>query len=298
MIPSAAANPTRPMPPSSSRPKHSAGLSVRSARSAAAGSGACGSRAGHGSWRRALAVRRSLPGCHLYSPPPLEGWLACSALSCGVGGRCGPKSWLTGPFGSSRHPQDRAGYAPSTRRQCARNQRLRLIPADEPAGSPGRRTGPGTTPGQTGWITATRAGSAAGHRPVRNTLLSPVPRRPVTGGHERGESPGRSRSRCPAIGSSLRPCRNPAGSTGTWVRPQIPGFSPGGLGPHLTASGFPLAAFPPVSRLPTRALPFVRLRPVSLRLAFSGSVPSAVAVRFGSPSVSLRGSLPLEQPSR
>ena len=51
------------------------------------------------------------------------------------------------------------------------------LAAAEP-GSPGRRTGPGTTPGQTGWITTTRAGSAAGHRPVRNTLLSPEPGRP------------------------------------------------------------------------------------------------------------------------
>ena len=99
-------------------------------------------------------------------------------------------------------------------------------------------------------------------------------------------------SRCPAIRSSLRPCRNSAGSTGTGVRPQIPGFSPGGLGPHLTASGFPSglsSGFP----LPTRALPFVRLPPVSLRPALSGSVPSAVAVRFGSPSVSLRVPFPL-----
>src|SRR5271169_2722212 len=46
MIPSTAANPTRPMPPSSSRPKHSAGLSVRSARPAAAGSGAGDCRLG------------------------------------------------------------------------------------------------------------------------------------------------------------------------------------------------------------------------------------------------------------
>jgi hypothetical protein len=51
------------------------------------------------------------------------------------------------------------------------------LAAAEP-GSPGRRTGLGTTPGQTGWITATLAGSAAGHRPVRNTVLNPVPGRP------------------------------------------------------------------------------------------------------------------------
>ena len=70
--------------------------------------------------------------------------------------------------------------------------------------------------------------------------------------HRAGDGP--LPSRCPAIRRSLRPCRNSADSTGTWVRPQIPGFSPGGLGPHLTSSGS-RAGFPPVSRLPTRALP-------------------------------------------
>jgi hypothetical protein len=54
------------------------------------------------------------------------------------------------------------------------------------------------------------------------------------------------------------------------VRPRIPGFSPGGLGPHLTSSGSP-AGFPPVSRLPARFSPFARLPLVSLRPAFSGS---------------------------
>lgn len=57
------------------------------------------------------------------------------------------------------------------------------------------------------------------------------------------------------------------------VRPRIPRFSPGGLGPHLTSSGFP-AGFPPVSRLPAGFspspavpwFPFVRRSPVrSLR---------------------------------
>ena len=98
-------------------------------------------------------------------------------------------------------------------------------------------------------------------------------------------------SRCPAIRSSLRPCRNSAGRTGTWVRPQIPGFSPGGLGPHLTAAGSP-AGFPPVSRLPARALP--------LRPPCSG-FPSPGVLRFRPfgrrcpvrfPSVSLRFPFP------
>jgi hypothetical protein len=75
------------------------------------------------------------------------------------------------------------------------------------------------------------------------------------------------------------------------VRPQIPGLSPGGLGPHLTSSGSP-AGFPPVSRLPAGSLPFVRLLLVSLRPAFSGLVPSAVA-RFRFPFGFPPGSLPL-----
>ena len=83
------------------------------------------------------------------------------------------------------------------------------------------------------------------------------------------------------------------------VRPQIPGLSPGGLGPHLTSSGSP-AGFPPVSRLPAGSLPFARLLLVSLRPAFSGLVPSAVArfrFPFGFPPGSLlRATLTLALP--
>ncbi len=57
---------------------------------------------------------------------------------------------------------------------------------------------------------------------------------------------------------------------------------------------FPRRAFLRFPVCPPGLFPFVRLPPVSLRPAFSGSVPSAVAVRFGFPP----GSLPLEQPSR
>ncbi len=60
------------------------------------------------------------------------------------------------------------------------------------------------------------------------------------------------------------------------ARPQIPGLAPGGLGPHRTSSGSP-AGFPPVSRLPAGLSPFARRPLVSLRPAFSGSVPSAAA---------------------
>ena len=109
---------------------------------------------------------------------------------------------------------------------------------------------------------------------------------------------GRRASSCRlAVGSSFRSCRNPAGSTGTWVRPQIPGLSPGGLGPHRTACGS-RAGFPPVSRLPARGLP--------LRLPSSG-FPSSGVLRFGPfgrccpvrfPFSLPPDSLSLEQPSR
>ena len=56
---------------------------------------------------------------------------------------------------------------------------------------------------------------------------------------------------------------------------------------------FPVRAFLRFPVCPAGLFPFVRLPPVSLRLALSGSVPSAVAVRFGSPSVSLRVPFPL-----
>ena len=53
------------------------------------------------------------------------------------------------------------------------------------------------------------------------------------------------------------------------VRPQIPGLAPGGLGPHLTSSGFPCglsSGFP----LAHRVLPFRPPSSGSLRPAFSG----------------------------
>jgi hypothetical protein len=56
---------------------------------------------------------------------------------------------------------------------------------------------------------------------------------------------------------------------------------------------FPVRAFLRFPVCPAGLFPFVRLPPVSLRLALSGSVPSAVAVRFGSPPVSLRVPFPL-----
>ena len=63
-----------------------------------------------------------------------------------------------------------------------------------------------------------------------------------------------------------------------------------GASPHVLR--FSPAGFPPVSRLPAGFFPFVRRPLVSLRPAFSGSFPSAVA-RFRFPFGFPPGSLPL-----
>ncbi len=63
-----------------------------------------------------------------------------------------------------------------------------------------------------------------------------------------------------------------------------------GASPHVLR--FPRRAFLRVSRLPAGFFPFLRLPLVSLRQAFSGSVPSAVA-RFRFPFGFPPGSLPL-----
>ncbi len=76
------------------------------------------------------------------------------------------------------------------------------------------------------------------------------------------------------------------------MRPQIPGLSPGGLGPHLTSSGFPCGL--------SSGFPFAR-RVLPLRPPSSGFPSSGVLrfVPFGrcpvpvSPSVSLRVPFPL-----
>ena len=74
------------------------------------------------------------------------------------------------------------------------------------------------------------------------------------------------------------------------VRPRIPGFSPGGLGPHLASSGFPCglsSGFPFARRVlplrpPSSWFPFVRRSPVrSLRPLPGFGFP------FGVPPVSL-----------
>lgn len=79
-----------------------------------------------------------------------------------------------------------------------------------------------------------------------------------------------------------RTCQNSASSIDVQVRPQIPGLSPGGLGPHLTSSGsrpgsplgFPFAQ---LGSFPSSAFfrfPIVRRSPVpSLRPSLPGSVP-------------------------
>jgi hypothetical protein len=81
------------------------------------------------------------------------------------------------------------------------------------------------------------------------------------------------------------------------VRPQIPGLSPGGLGPHLTASGFPCGL--------SSGFPFARwvlpLRPPSSGFPLFGVLrllPSAVTARFRFPFGFPAGSPSLEQSPR
>ena len=81
------------------------------------------------------------------------------------------------------------------------------------------------------------------------------------------------------------------GGIGDACGPKSPGVHPGGLGPHLTSSGFPWRAFLRFPVCPPRFVPVVRLRMVSLRPAFSGFTlrPSPGS---GSPSVPLRVPFP------
>jgi hypothetical protein len=60
------------------------------------------------------------------------------------------------------------------------------------------------------------------------------------------------------------------GGIGDACGPKSLGFHPGGLGPHLTSSGFPWRAFLRFPVCPPRFVPVARLRMVSLRPAFSG----------------------------
>ena len=76
-IPSAELNPTRPMPPGSSRSKHSSGLSFRRVRWRAAGPGPADSAS------RLLAD--PFDGCHGYSPLPLAGCLCVQPGPCALG---------------------------------------------------------------------------------------------------------------------------------------------------------------------------------------------------------------------
>ena len=109
----------------------------------------------------------------------------------------------------------------------------------------------------------------------RATDRRPLPARKLVGDY------AQFAQTCPGLRQRHRKC----------VRPRIPGFSPGGLGPHFTSSGSP-RGLPPVSRLPAGFSPFARLPLVSRRPAFSGLSPSAVA-RFRCPFGVPPGSLPL-----
>jgi len=89
--------------------------------------------------------------------------------------------------------------------------------------------------------------------------------------------------------SSRRPAKDSASGIVNGCGPKSPGSHRAVWGLISRPPGFP-AGFPPVSRLPAGLFPFIRLPLVSLRPAFSGSFPSAVArFRFplGFPPVSL-----------
>ena len=224
------------MPPSSSRPRHSAGLSVRRARPAAAGSGACGSL---------LGMQLARPGCspalsgdHSFSPPPFEGCLACSALSCGVGGRCGPKSRPARPFGSRRYPQGRAGRATADAAAVSKE--------------PGRASSPALAePGR-------RRDRVDGPLPAARWTKQPGK------GHRRGGAPlSRTRPAAPVHGCG--PESPPGGSapSTTSGAPPRRAFRFPVCPPGL----FPFVRLVPVSRRPAF------LQAPSLRPSLSGSVP-------------------------
>jgi hypothetical protein len=97
-------------------------------------------------------------------------------------------------------------------------------------------------------------------------------------------------------------CSAPVLSTGT--PPLPPGHACGPKSPDSHRVVWGLTSRPPVPvrlalvtlRSPSGSFPFVRLPLVSRRPASSGSLPSAVTIRFGPPSVSLRVPFPFSNP--
>jgi hypothetical protein len=75
-----------------------------------------------------------------------------------------------------------------------------------------------------------------------------------------------------------------------------PRFLTGWFGASSRGLRFPVRAFLRFPVCPPGPFPVLRRAPVSLRPADSGSVPSAVAVRSGSPPVSLRVPFPSSNP--
>ena len=136
----------------------------------------------------------------------------------------------------------------------------------------------------------TRAAMTAGSTAVCDQQTAEGASRRSRGAQHLGSATGRRP--CPpeswwtTMRSSRRPGQGLFQRHRKWVRPQIPGLSPGGLGPHRTASGFPcgLSSGFPVAR---RVLP---LRPPSsgfpssgvLRFVPFGRCPVPVPPRFPS----------------
>jgi hypothetical protein len=125
-------------------------------------------------------------------------------------------------------------------------------------------------------VTGAAGASCSAARPrseYAGTSVTPVTRNPCASDRQ---TDCRRRQLVYDYARFAQTCRDHASGHDRRVRPQIPGLSPGGLGPHITASGSP-AGLPPVSRCPPGSSPFACLPPVSRRPAFSGSYPSAVA---------------------
>ena len=120
------------------------------------------------------------------------------------------------------------------------------------------------------------------------------------GAQHLGSATGRRPCPPESLWTTMRSSRRPGQDSSSGI---VNGCGPKSPGSHRAVWGLiarpPVspADFPPVSRLPAGFFPFVRLPLVSLRPAFSGSFPSAVA-RFRFPLGFPPGSLSLGQSSR
>jgi hypothetical protein len=126
MIPSADVNPTRPMPPGSSRSKHLAGLSVRRARSCAPGAGR-GLPAGQGP-ERIPPVRRFPSRLSYIFTSAIRRLFRFFSLVLRHQRRCGPRSAWPGRSALRDIRATLAGVAGTDAPVLGNGQAQRLIP--------------------------------------------------------------------------------------------------------------------------------------------------------------------------